>query len=79
MKLKQQLRELVTDSLKALIANDELPALDLPEINIERTRQKEHGDFSCNAAMVLSKHARSSPRVLAQLIVDRLPDSNIVA
>jgi arginyl-tRNA synthetase len=79
MKLKQQLRELVTDSLKALIANDELPALDLPEINIERTRQKEHGDFSCNAAMVLSKHARCAPRVLAQLIVDRLPASNIVA
>ena len=45
MKLKQQLRELVTDSLKALIANDELPALDFPEINIERTRQKENVDF----------------------------------
>ena len=79
MKLKQQLRELVSDSLKALIADDDLPAFDLPEINIERTRQKEHGDFSCNAAMVLAKHARCAPRVLAQMIVDRLPASNIVA
>ena len=79
MKLKQQLRELVSDSLKALIADGSLPEFELPIINIERTRQKEHGDFSCNAAMVLAKHARCAPRVLAQLIVERLPASNIVA
>ena len=79
MKLKQQLRELVSDSLKALIADGSLPEFELPIINIERTRQKDHGDFSCNAAMVLAKHARCAPRVLAQLIVDRLPASSIVA
>lgn len=79
MKLKQQLRTLVADALSSLIDDDSLPAIDLPEINIERTRQKDHGDFSCNAAMVLAKHARCAPRVLAQLIVDRLPASSIVA
>ena len=79
MKLKQQLRTLVSDALQTLMADNSLPSFDLPEINIERTRQKEHGDFSCNAAMVLAKHARVAPRVLAQLIVDRLPGSSIVS
>jgi len=79
MKLKQQLQLLVSDALKALIADDLLPAIELPDISIERTRQKEHGDYSCNTAMVLAKHARCAPRDLAQQIVDRLPASNIIA
>jgi arginyl-tRNA synthetase len=79
MKLKSQLQALVSDALKALVAEDLLPEIDLPEINIDRTRQKEHGDFSCNIAMVLAKNAGSAPRDLAQRIVDRLPASKIVA
>jgi arginyl-tRNA synthetase len=79
MKLKQQLQSLVGDVLKVLISDDLLPAIDLPEIGIERTRQKEHGDYSCNIAMVLAKHARCAPRDLAQQIVDRLPASKIIA
>ncbi len=79
MKLKQQLQLLVADVLKAMIADDLLPAIDLPEISIERTRQKEHGDYSCNIAMVLAKHARCAPRDLAQQIVDQLPDTKIIA
>ena len=62
-----------------MISDDLLPAIDLPEIGIERTRQKEHGDYSCNIAMVLAKHARCAPRDLAQQIVDRLPASKIIS
>ncbi len=79
MKLKQQLQSLVGDVLKVLISDDMLPAIDQPEISIERTRQKEHGDYSCNIAMVLAKHARCAPRDLAQKIVDRLPASKIIS
>ncbi len=79
MKLKQQLQSLVGGVLKGLISDDLLPAIDLPEISIERTRQKEHGDYSCNIAMVLAKHARCAPRDLAQQIVDRLPASKIIS
>ncbi len=78
MKLKPQLQALVSDALMALVAEDLLPDIDQPEINIDRSRQKEHGDFSCNIAMLLAKHARCAPRDLAQTIVDRLPASSIV-
>ena len=78
MKLKQQLQVLIENSLKSLIASDLLAECELPEITIERTRQKEHGDFSCNAAMVLAKQARRAPRELAQLIIDALPATKVV-
>lgn len=51
-------------------------ACELPEqIVIERTRDRAHGDFACNIAMVLAKLARSKPRELAERIVAHLPAS----
>ena len=53
---------------------------ELPEqISIERTRDRAHGDFACNIAMVLAKLARSKPRELAERIVAHLPASAQVA
>ncbi len=47
--MKEALREKVEAALRALLAaaGDEGP---LPDFAIEVPRQKEHGDFSCNAA-----------------------------
>lgn len=78
MNLKPQLQSLISDALKTLMSEDLLPVLDLPEINIDRTRQKIHGDFSCNVAMLLAKQARCAPRELAQKILEKLPASNTV-
>ncbi len=78
MKLKPRLQALVRDALKVLIADGVLPEIDFPEINIDRTRQKEHGDFSCNIAMVLAKQARSAPRDLAVKIIEKLPESKTI-
>ena len=54
----------------------ELP--ETPEFAIERTRQKDHGDFATNAALVLCKALGMKPRDLAQAIVDHLPESRHV-
>ena len=54
----------------------ELP--EAPDFAIERTRQKEHGDFATNAALVLCKPLGMKPRDLAQAIVDHLPPSRHV-
>ncbi|KHD07121.2 arginine--tRNA ligase [Candidatus Thiomargarita nelsonii] len=43
------------------------------EFRIERTRDARHGDFACNAAMVLAKAARMRPRDLAARIIEQLP------
>lgn len=51
---------------------------DMPAIKIDRTRDKSHGDFSANVAMLLAKPAKKNPREIAAMIIDALPDSNFV-
>jgi arginyl-tRNA synthetase len=46
---------------------------------IERTRNKEHGDFACNVALMLAKQAGKPPRDLAQLIISALPENEQIA
>ena len=45
---------------------------------VERTRDAQHGDFTSNIAMRLAKSAGKKPRDIAAIIVDRLPDSELV-
>lgn len=75
--MKHQLRALLTSALEKIAAELDL-SLENHPIHIETTRDKAHGDFATNMAMTLTKTARRSPRDLAQLIVDALPDNAIV-
>jgi arginyl-tRNA synthetase len=47
-------------------------------IEVERARQKGHGDFASNVAMTLARPARAAPRQLAETIVQALPASEYV-
>ncbi|MEN8169420.1 MAG: arginine--tRNA ligase [Pseudomonadota bacterium] len=77
--MKSHLQELVKAALHDLhsagVFDFELP----DNIIIERARDRSHGDFACNIAMVLAKPARSKPRDLAEKIVAHLPASEHVA
>ncbi|PKQ25334.1 MAG: arginine--tRNA ligase [Actinobacteria bacterium HGW-Actinobacteria-4] len=46
----------------------DLDAADVPEIQVERPRQREHGDWATNAAMLLAKRAGSTPREFANAL-----------
>lgn len=51
--------------------------LGLPEpakLTIEEPRQQRFGDLSTNAAMLLAKYAGKTPRELAQIFAERLPE-----
>ncbi|MFQ5487988.1 MAG: arginine--tRNA ligase [Gammaproteobacteria bacterium] len=45
------------------------------EIQIERARDRRHGDFACNIAMMLARRAGCKPRELAERIVAALPEA----
>ncbi|MBM9461266.1 arginine--tRNA ligase [Nocardioides sp. zg-536] len=67
-----------------LTALSEEGALALPdgvptEVNVERPRQKGHGDYATNVAMQLAKKAGTNPRALAELIAERLRAADGVA
>ena len=44
-----------------------------PRINISNTKDKSHGDFACNIAMMLAKPAGMNPRDLAEKIIAAMP------
>lgn len=78
--MKSQLRALVEQGIATLRDRGVLPAdAGTPDFVIERPKDRSHGDFSSNAAMLLAKPARSNPRALAQALVEALPDSDDIA
>lgn len=83
--MKFQLRALVSQAIDTLRADGRLPADAVtPAYVIERPKDRSHGDFSTNAAMLLVKLAnqagqRTNPRALAQALIDALPESDLVA
>lgn len=76
--MKQELEQLFLAAIESLQAQSVIPSEQAVRLQFERTRQKEHGDFACNVAMMLAKPARKNPRELAQLIVAALPESPVV-
>ncbi|MES2858290.1 MAG: arginine--tRNA ligase [Pseudomonadota bacterium] len=78
--MKAQLRALVEQGLSALRATGILPAdLATPDFSVERPKERAHGDFSTNVAMLLAKAAKSNPRALAQQVLEALPASDAIA
>lgn len=73
--MKQQIADLLAAALNALVADGAVPADLSPEIHVERTRDKSHGDFASNLAMALAKPARANPRQLAEKLIAALPAS----
>lgn len=73
--MKQHIAELIQAALDTLVQNGSLPAEITPQIMIENTRDKSHGDLACNVAMTLAKSAKRNPRDIATMITQALPNS----
>ena len=67
MNLKQQLKEAIEAAIKKAELVDEVP-----EIKVEVPKDKKNGDFSTNAAMMLTKLARKNPRDIAEAIIENI-------
>src|SRR5690606_2697281 len=78
--LRTLVRRLIDQAIGQLRSNGLLPAgLDTTGFVVERPKDRSHGDFSANVAMLLAKAAKSNPRALAQALVDALPPSDAIA
>lgn len=75
--MKQHIDYLLQAALKTLQAQGELPAVaDL--IQVENTKDKQHGDYATNLALILAKPAKKNPREVAAQLVAALPASTLV-
>lgn len=66
--MKDYLRAIIKESLQQF----DLSEADIPEIQIEKPNQPEHGDAASNIAMNLASVLKMNPRNIAEKIVDGL-------
>ena len=76
--MKKEIEQLLLQAVRGLQAGGVLPESAEPKIVVDRTRQKDHGDFATNLALTLAKPAGKPPRVLAEILVKALPQSSVV-
>ena len=72
-----QLVQLVRAALERLVSSDELALSTVPDPVFERPRNREHGDWATNVALVASKGV-GKPRDVAQAIVGALEPSELI-
>ncbi len=68
--MKEHIAGLLQSAVDTLKASGELPADLAPNIMVDNTRDKSHGDFASNIALTLAKPAGKAPRQLAERICD---------
>ncbi|HPZ42751.1 MAG TPA: arginine--tRNA ligase [Bacillota bacterium] len=67
------LAHLLVGALKAAGEKNMIKVDRVPDFTVEVPREKEHGDFATNLAMLLAKPARMAPRKIAEILVQTLP------
>jgi len=73
--LKVTIENLINQALDQLITDGLIE--NRPALQITRTKDAVHGDFTCNVAMMLAKQAGKPPRDVAQAIVDAMGPNTI--
>jgi arginyl-tRNA synthetase len=75
--IEQRLTDLIAAALAA--ATEELGLTgDPPQVELSRPKQKEHGDFATNVALVLAARVGRPPREVAESLVRHLPEASFV-
>jgi len=70
--IRTQIQGIVRKAFRQAVGNGELPDAEVPEITVETPKEKEHGEFSTNVAMQLSKQLRKAPRQTAEIIIKNM-------
>ena len=75
--LRKRLIRALEDALKKC-AGSGMPGCVVPFIELETTREKNHGDYATNVAMVLASKCKMNPRKIAAAIQENLEAGEIV-
>ena len=78
-RVKQSLRESLIQAALTSRDQGQISFVELPEIILEVPKDKNHGNFATNLAMMLTKTVKMAPREIAQIILKSLPQNNFIA
>ncbi len=69
---KATIKKAIDDAIEQAKQKGDISFDTIPDYIIEEPREKEHGDFATNAAMLLARQAKKAPRMIAEAIVANL-------
>ena len=75
--MKDQLQDLLKKCIQDLI-NEGLINETPSKVRLDHTKDKSHGDYATNIALMLAKQAKTSPLELAKIIVNQLEDASFI-
>jgi len=79
MNLFTEMRALVISALEQMQSQGTLPeGVSFDNVTVEPPRDPAHGDMATNAAMVLAKPAKMKPRDIAEMLAEKLAQSDRV-
>ncbi|MDH4574178.1 arginine--tRNA ligase [Salinicola acroporae] len=76
--MKETITQLLDTAVATLQGAGDLPADLSPAIKVDPTRDKAHGDYATNLALVLAKPAGCKPRDLADKLIAALPENDAI-
>ena len=70
MSARKTIESLLQETLEEIISSENSLSLnDTPPIHVERPKNPEHGDYSCNLAFQLAPQLIKSPQVIGEMII----------
>ncbi|WP_010630120.1 arginine--tRNA ligase [Halomonas sp. KM-1] len=76
--MKETIISLLENAVDTLKQQGTLPADVTPTLKVDPTKDKAHGDYATNLALMLAKPAGKKPRELAEALIAALPQSDAV-
>jgi arginyl-tRNA synthetase len=78
LQVQPLIQSAITQALKLVISKGELTASVPSEINLDRPKNRDHGDYATSVALALAKAAGMQPRAVAELIIKSLTENNLL-
>ena len=79
MEIRESLEAIIDAAIDAARADGSLQLEEAPEAALERPRDESNGDWASTVAMRSAKLAKKNPREIAQIIVDHIPENDMIA
>ncbi|HKL13864.1 MAG TPA: arginine--tRNA ligase [Halanaerobiales bacterium] len=70
--VENELIEAIQEGLVETLEQEGIQLEKIPAIKVEVPREKEHGDYATNIAMVMAKHFKRAPRQIADLLKENI-------